>query len=149
MWGVTNIQLLDKKVAVTQSWTTSQHTKNEFRHWAHYKLESLPMGEPTTLILPPRAAQVEKGWNYAKKKEKAFLLVFVKCLCKFRSMCWLLVFNASRYLILFTQPLCSGRIWHKVNFLSGVSQVWIKVFPFPRLVASSRLKNLVCPTIYP
>ena len=47
------------------------------------------------------------------------------------------------------QPLRSGRIWHKVNFLSGVKQVWIQSFPSPRLVASPRLKNLVCPTIYP
>ena len=28
-------------------------------------------------------------------------------------------------------------------------QVWIQSFPSPRLVASPRLKNLVCPTIYP
>ena len=28
------------------------------------------------------------------------------------------ILNSS--LILFTQPLRSGRIWHKVNFLSGV-----------------------------
>ena len=33
------------------------------------------------------------------------------------------------------QPLRSGRIWHKVNFLSGVQQVWIQSFPSPRLVA--------------
>ena len=46
------------------------------------------------------------------------------------------------------QPLRSGRIWHKVNVLSGVLQVWIQSFPFPRLVASPRLKNSVCPTIY-
>ena len=45
---------------------------------------------------------------------------------------------------MFTQPLRSDRIWHKVNFLSGV---WIQSFPSPRLVASPRLKNLVCPTI--
>ena len=38
------------------------------------------------------------------------------------------------------QPLRSGR------FLSGVL---IQSFPSPRLVASPRLKNLVCPTIYP
>ena len=41
------------------------------------------------------------------------------------------------------KPLRSGRIWHKVNFF------WIHSFPSPRLVASARLKNLVCPTIYP
>ena len=33
------------------------------------------------------------------------------------------------------QPLRSGRIWHKVNFLSGVQQVWIQSCPSPRLVA--------------
>ena len=47
------------------------------------------------------------------------------------------------------RPLRSGRIWHKVNFLSGVLQVWIQSFPSPRLIALPRLKNLVCPTIYP
>ena len=52
-------------------------------------------------------------------------------------------------MILFTQPLRSGRIWHKVNFLSRVERVWIQSFPSPRLVTSPRLKNLVCPTIYP
>ena len=31
------------------------------------------------------------------------------------------------------------------QFLSGVLQVWIQSFPSPRLVASPRLKNLVCP----
>ena len=35
------------------------------------------------------------------------------------------------------------------QFLSGVWQVWIQSFPSPRLVASPRLKNLVCPTILP
>ena len=35
------------------------------------------------------------------------------------------------------------------QFLSGVWQVWIQSFPSPRLVASLRLKNLVCPTILP
>ena len=34
------------------------------------------------------------------------------------------------------------------QILSGVLQVWIQSFPSPRLVASPRLKNLVCPTIY-
>ena len=28
--------------------------------------------------------------------------------------------SLETYLIIFTQPLRSGRIWHKVNFLSGV-----------------------------
>ena len=51
--------------------------------------------------------------------------------------------------IIFTQPLRSGRIWHKVKFLSGVKQVWIQSFPSPILVASPSLKNLVCPTILP
>ena len=30
------------------------------------------------------------------------------------------------------------------QFLSGLWQVWIQSFPFPRLVASQRLKSLVC-----
>ena len=36
----------------------------------------------------------------------------------------------------------------QAHFLSGVQQVWSQSFPSPRLVASPRLKNLVCPTIY-
>ena len=35
------------------------------------------------------------------------------------------------------------------HFLSGVEQVSIQSFPSPRLVASPRLENTVCPTIYP
>ena len=35
------------------------------------------------------------------------------------------------------------------QFLSEIEQVWIHSFPSPSLVASPRLKNLVCPTIYP
>ena len=46
-----------------------------------------------------------------------------------------------------TPPL--GQDMTQGQFLSRVYQVWIQTFPFPRLVASTRLKNLVCPTIYP
>ena len=46
-----------------------------------------------------------------------------------------------------TPPL--GQDMTQGQFLSGVYQVWIQSFPSPRLVASPRLKNLVCPTIYP
>ena len=68
------------------------------------------------------------------------------------SFCYLV----SNFLLLYIrvsmviyQPLRSGRIWHKVNFLSGVYQVWIQSFHSSRLVASPSLKNLVCPIIYP
>ena len=33
---------------------------------------------------------------------------------------FLYVYEYSMNIIIFTQPLRSGRIWHKVNFLSGV-----------------------------
>ena len=46
-----------------------------------------------------------------------------------------------------TPPL--GQDMTQGQFLSEVQQVWIQSFPSPRLVASPRLKNLVCPTIYP
>ena len=46
-----------------------------------------------------------------------------------------------------TPPL--GQDMTQGQFLSGVQQVWIQSFPSPRLVTSPRLKNLVCPTIYP
>ena len=46
-----------------------------------------------------------------------------------------------------TPPL--GQDMTQGQFLSGVWQVWIQSFPSPRLVASPRLKNLVCPTTLP
>ena len=42
-----------------------------------------------------------------------------------------------------TPPL--GQDMTQGQFLSGVKQVWIQSFPSPRLVASPRLKNLLCP----
>ena len=45
-----------------------------------------------------------------------------------------------------TPPL--GQDMTQGQFLSRVQQVLIQSFP-SRLVASPRLKNLVCPTIYP
>ena len=49
---------------------------------------------------------------------------------------------------IFTQPLRSGRIWHKVNFEAEFNRFEFS-FPSARLIASPRLKNLVCPTIDP
>ena len=51
--------------------------------------------------------------------------------------------------LIFTQPLRSSRIWHKVNFKAEFNRFEFRVFPSLRLVASPRLKNLICPTIYP
>ena len=51
-------------------------------------------------------------------------------------------------IIIFTNP--SARVGYDTrSFLSGVLQVLIQSFPSPRLVASPRLKNTVCPTINP
>ena len=38
--------------------------------------------------------------------------------------------------------------YDKINFLAEFNRFEFS-FPSPRLVASPRLKNLVCPTIYP
>ena len=46
-----------------------------------------------------------------------------------------------------TPPL--GQDMTQSQFLSGVLQVWIQNILSPRLVASPKLKNPVCPTIYP
>ena len=54
--------------------------------------------------------------------------------------------HSSKYHIY--QPLRLGRIWHKVNFLVEFNRFEFS-FPSPWLVASPRLKNLVCPTILP
>ena len=51
------------------------------------------------------------------------------------------------YLYLPTPPF--GQDMTQGQFLSGVWQVWIQSFPSSRLVATPRLKNSVCPTIYP
>ena len=82
-------------------------------------------------------------------------------ICLFVCLFWLLwhinlcrVFNAK--FIFFTNkqfifpnlptpPL--GQDMTQGHFLSGVWQVWVQSFPSPRLVASPKLKNLVCPTI--
>ena len=57
------------------------------------------------------------------------------------------------YLDVLTNPIYPtpllGQDMTQGQFLSGVYQVWIQSFPSPRLVASSGLKNLLCPTIYP
>ena len=50
--------------------------------------------------------------------------------------------------IIFTTPPL-GQDMTQGQFLSEVWQVLIQSFSSPRLVASPRLKNLVCPTIYP
>ena len=46
------------------------------------------------------------------------------------------------------QPLRSGKIWPNVNFEAEFNRFEFS-FPSPRLLALPRLKNLVCPTIYP
>ena len=56
-------------------------------------------------------------------------------------------FECNYYPIYPTPPL--GQDMTQGQFLSGVLQVWIHNFPSPRIVASPRLKNPVCPTIDP
>ena len=55
--------------------------------------------------------------------------------------------GALFYHIYQTPPI--GQDMTQAQFLSGVQKAWIQSFPSPWLVASPRLKNLVCPTIYP
>ena len=55
--------------------------------------------------------------------------------------------TSTTWYYLQTPPL--GQDMTQGQFLSGVLQVWIQNFLSPRLVAQPRLKNLVCPTIYP
>ena len=78
---------------------------------------------------------------------------FVFSMCFVRTMCvpyiLILIYKNKNYVhpIYLTPPL--GQYVTQGQFLNGVQQVLIQSFPSPRLVASSRLKNLVCPTIYP
>ena len=66
----------------------------------------------------------------------------------FQEIIWFQVINHNNLLsYLPTPPL--GLDMTQGQFLNGVEQVWSQSFPSPRLVASPRLKNLVCPTIYP
>ena len=53
--------------------------------------------------------------------------------------------SATMNLYLPTPPL--GQNMTQGQFLTGVYQVWIQTFPSPRLVASPRMKNTVCPTL--
>ena len=48
----------------------------------------------------------------------------------------------------FTQPLCTRRMKHKVSFSAEFNRFEFS-FPSPRLVAIPKLKSPVCPTIYP
>ena len=66
------------------------------------------------------------------------------CVCTYIYVCVCMYIYIS---YLPTPPL--GQDMTQGQFLSEVLQVWIQSFPSPRLVASPRLKNLVCPTIYP
>ena len=52
--------------------------------------------------------------------------------------------NDLSYLL--TPPL--GQDMTQGQVFGRVLQIFIQSFPSPRLVASPRLKNLVCPTIY-
>ena len=53
------------------------------------------------------------------------------------------------FLYILNPPLYIARDVTQDQFLSGVKLVWIKSFPFPRLVAKPKLKKKVYPTIYP
>ena len=53
----------------------------------------------------------------------------------------------TAYTYLPTPPL--GQKMTRLIFLTGYNRFWIQSFPSHRIVASSRLKNLVTPTILP
>ena len=58
-----------------------------------------------------------------------------------------LALNNLQWLIIFTPPL--GQDMTQGQFFKAeFNRFELRVFPSPRLVASPRLKNLVCPTIY-
>ena len=81
-----------------------------------------------------------------------FFFLFLECslnVLVYLCVCTALPLNYSMlvYSYLPTPPL--GKDMTQGQFLSGVQQVLSQSFPSPRLVASPRLKNLVCPTIYP
>ena len=80
-------------------------------------------------------ASVSSKWDLIFSFKKIFFIFF--------GFWWSWYF----YHIYHTAPLRQDMT--QGQFLSGVSQVWIQSFPSPRLVASPRLKNLVCPTILP
>ena len=72
---------------------------------------------------------------------------YFTCLCSEEGMSTYSLWKHVPFSYLPIPPL--GRDMTQGQFLSGVEQVWIQSFPSPRLVASSRLKNRVCSTIYP
>ena len=70
-------------------------------------------------------------------------------LCLSVSLFLSLSLSCSLSLYIYISYLPTEQDMTRGQFLSGVWQVWIQSFPSPRLVASPRLKNLVCHTIYP
>ena len=56
--------------------------------------------------------------------------------------CW----HESMYL---PDPFPTGMVWHKVNFLNGVTHVWIQSFPSPKPVTIIKLITPVFLLIYP
>ena len=61
----------------------------------------------------------------------------------------LLVYSLPKKLFIFTNPSARAGYDTRSIFKRNLTGFLIQSFPSPRLVASPRLKNLVCPTIYP
>ena len=68
------------------------------------------------------------------------LKIIITCWKPFNCVNKWLILDKIISIIKFTQPLRSGRIWHRVNFLSGVQQVWIQ--SFPRLLGKAEEHSL-------
>ena len=73
-----------------------------------------------------------------------YILLYVNIICIY----YMYIFTKNLYMYIFTNP--SARAGYDTRSISKWSLAGFNsVFPYPRLVASPRLKNLVCPTIYP
>ena len=67
------------------------------------------------------------------------------CAC----VCVCVYYSVLLVLIIFTNPSTRAGYDTRSIFERSLTGLNSEVFPSPRLVASIRLKNLVCPTIYP
>ena len=90
-------------------------------------------------ILYARIERVAAGKPYVRPED------VLQCQTSRRTQAWL----SEKILWSYLPIHLLGQDMTQGQFLSGVQQVWIQSCPSPRLVASPRLKDLVCPTIYP
>ena len=125
------------------------------------ELTSAKIPDLKTLTRPTRNARLSLGmvytqtilvlhWSKLTPTHSLFPVIILLVLTRAGCICEQYAPDSSQvkvifYISIFTNP--SARAGYDTR--SIFKRVWIQSFPSPRLVVSPRLKNLVCPTIYP